>query len=652
MNKLPTLLIIFLLIPLATAQTLYDSDSLELELQVTGEFDLQTTGPNARIDETTAQLFITPSSNFRQEVLEFTTQGTQEEEYIAFKWQDNVIEEKQFGYTATIATANKRNQVRSQLPFPVPQAKLTNHEQYLAPTKTIDSNNPQIIAQATQLVDGETDLFRATFKLASWVEDNVDYELNSVTETASQKASWVLENRQGVCDEMTTLFIAMARSVGIPARFATGISYSTSELFNYPWQPHGWAEVYFPDVGWVGFDITFGEYGYIDVTHIKFRDSIDPQEPATKFEWVSHNVQLESSPLDFKMSIKDQGRPLPDEIQLDLEILDESVGFGSYNLLKGVLTNTANYYVATTLQLAVPGEVDITSSNKRTILLGPRETRETFWVVKVHDNLDQGFWYKFPSLVYSEKNETTQSFFSAKVDETIYTLSEIEKLTVQDEDKVYSRQVSFSCPNNLQIKLNENQEVSCILKNQGNANLYDVEYCINKICETIDLPINQEHSSSIYVQADVVGEHKILLSAKNEKIEKTGSLVYLVKDDPNIEVSLDVPSQLIYGQDFDFAINLEKNSYTTPRNIKVELQGTWFSNTWTIERIDAVHNLILNIENPRLATSNTFTVITTFQDDQENIFTNTQQVTVPGEANGILDTIKLYFTTIVSKFTV
>ena len=84
----------------------------------------------------------------------------------------------------------------------------------------------------------------------------------------------------------------MARSLGIPARFSSGISYSTSDLFPEPWQPHGWAEVYFPGVGWVSFDITFGEYGYIDVTHIKLRDGFDPTEPATKFEWLAEDVKL------------------------------------------------------------------------------------------------------------------------------------------------------------------------------------------------------------------------------------------------------------------------------------------------------------------------------------------------------------------------
>ncbi len=123
--------------------------------------------------------------------------------------------------------------------FPI--TDVGENQQYLLATENIDSHNSEVIQIASELAEGEDDLFKVAFKLASWVEENVEYDLNTLTATASQKASWVLENRQGVCDEMTSLFIAMARSLGIPARFTSGISYTTSELFDENWQPHGWA---------------------------------------------------------------------------------------------------------------------------------------------------------------------------------------------------------------------------------------------------------------------------------------------------------------------------------------------------------------------------------------------------------------------------
>ena len=70
--------------------------------------------------------------------------------------------------------------------------------EFLKPTKSIDSNNKEIISKASELTEKEDDLFKAVFKLANWVEENVNYELDSITAKASKKASCVLENKRGV----------------------------------------------------------------------------------------------------------------------------------------------------------------------------------------------------------------------------------------------------------------------------------------------------------------------------------------------------------------------------------------------------------------------------------------------------------------------
>ena len=90
---------------------------------------------------------------------------------------------------------------------------------YLEAGEVIDSENAGIGRQASKIAEGEDDLYGVVYNLATWVEENVDYDLSTLTAESSQKASWVLENRRGVCDEMTSLFIAMCRSLGIPAKF-------------------------------------------------------------------------------------------------------------------------------------------------------------------------------------------------------------------------------------------------------------------------------------------------------------------------------------------------------------------------------------------------------------------------------------------------
>ena len=441
MKKYVITLLILLLIPLITANNLYLQDSLELQLDIDGEFELIATENNAKLKEAKVNLLLVPQDDYKQTILSLDSSGTTKDDKVSFIWTDKTLGLKKYGYSATIATNNLRNKVSEKISYPISEYDLQDYQQYLQPTTSIDSNNQDVISKATELAEGETDLFKVVFKLAEWVERNVKYDLNTLTETASQKASWVLENKVGVCDEMTSLFVAMSRSLGIPARFVSGISYTTSELFEENWQPHGWAEVYFPEVGWVSFDITFGEYGYVDVTHIKLRDGFDPQEPATKFEWLADKVDLEASELNLDVDVLKEGSVMKEEIELGQEILAEEIGFGSYNLIKGVLKNTANYYSASTLKLSVPKEISILGRNKRTILLSPKEVRETFWIVKVPENLKGDYVYKFPSVIYSEKNVSISNHFTAKKESPTYSKSEIEKLTVKDEEKEYSRKM-------------------------------------------------------------------------------------------------------------------------------------------------------------------------------------------------------------------
>ena len=99
------------------------------------------------------------------------------------------------------------------------------------------------------------------------------------------------------------MLIALNRALGIPARFISGVSYTNSDLFTEKWGPHGWAEVYFPGYGWIPFDVTYGEYGFVDPTHIRLKESLDATEASTSYQWLSTNVDLKTAPLDFEVNV-------------------------------------------------------------------------------------------------------------------------------------------------------------------------------------------------------------------------------------------------------------------------------------------------------------------------------------------------------------
>jgi hypothetical protein len=646
-------ILISLFVSAQPGDNLYRYDSLDIQTQIKGGFDLIPETPVAKIKQASAQLLLYPQENNYQSIQSIDLGKGQLQtstNNILYTWNDGLIESKKFGYTSIVQTKYARLQVKEKISFPLSANDIKNYESYTLPTQTIDSNNPKIIKQASQLTQGEDDLFKVVFKIAYWVESNVQYDLNTLTASASQKASWVLDNKKGVCDEMTSLFVAMLRSLGIPARFVSGISYTTSDLFNENWQPHGWAEVYFPNIGWVSFDTTFGQYGYVDVTHIKLRDGFDPAEPATKYEWIADKVKLDAKPLSFDISLLKKGKEIPEEIQLAAEVTGKDIGFGSYNQVKGILKNTANYYTATTLQLAVPEEIKILGRNKRTILLAPKEVKETLWTLEVPSTLPSQYTYTFPLVIYTERNTTSQESFTVHNGKTIYTQSEIETLNQQDEEKSYSRKVSIDCDYPSQAAINEKVPIKCTIKNTGEKTLNKLQFCIEQVCEEITLFPATEKTSSLTQTSEKAGWQKILVSLTNSDVDKKSSFEYAIYDPPSLKITPQYPSQVKYGENIPLIILLDKTSFTTPKNIVITVKSGRFEQTWELSSLQKQEQLTLLLENLPLTPENKFTINLKWQDEQKKSYTSSQTIVITSQANNLGDRIKMYLNELMLLF--
>jgi len=73
--------------------------------------------------------------------------------------------------------------------------------------------------------------------------------------TVSTSVDEVLRLRRGVCQDFAHLFIAAARSAGIPCRYVSGYVY-TGAGEPVVGASHAWAEAWVPGRGWMGFDPT------------------------------------------------------------------------------------------------------------------------------------------------------------------------------------------------------------------------------------------------------------------------------------------------------------------------------------------------------------------------------------------------------------
>jgi transglutaminase-like putative cysteine protease len=91
---------------------------------------------------------------------------------------------------------------------------------------------------------------RAMHNLMHAVRDAIDYVIGATN--AHTTADEALKAGKGVCQDHAHVFIAAARSLGLPARYVSGYFLTGAD------EPsdanHAWAEVWLESLGWVGFD--------------------------------------------------------------------------------------------------------------------------------------------------------------------------------------------------------------------------------------------------------------------------------------------------------------------------------------------------------------------------------------------------------------
>lgn len=86
---------------------------------------------------------------------------------------------------------------------------------------------------------------------------NRDIAFDTDPTHAATTASEAFALRRGVCQDITHIFIAAARSLNIPARYVSGYFHRADGVVDQE-AGHAWAEAYIPHLGWVGFDATNG----------------------------------------------------------------------------------------------------------------------------------------------------------------------------------------------------------------------------------------------------------------------------------------------------------------------------------------------------------------------------------------------------------
>jgi transglutaminase-like putative cysteine protease len=145
---------------------------------------------------------------------------------------------------------------------------------YTGKQKYWDTKSAKIVQTANSLKNNALNVVKNADLAYNFVVTNLTYDFDAVNrESVQRQGSEVALTQKGswTCMEFTDLFIALARTMGIPAREVDGYAFNvngssrplslnlkTGDLL------HSWAEFYDPNYKWVQVDPTWGSTSGID----------------------------------------------------------------------------------------------------------------------------------------------------------------------------------------------------------------------------------------------------------------------------------------------------------------------------------------------------------------------------------------------------
>lgn len=152
------------------------------------------------------------------------------------------------------ATESSLRAALGPLPFEIAQ-------RYATPVAATSERVRALARRITAHAPTNYDKVRA---IEAWLGANVEYSLDAALPPAAvaDSVDWFLfEGRAGWCEQIASTLVVMLREVDVPARIATGFVTGSHDPVSGRYtvrerDAHAWAEVWFPGVGWQGFDPT------------------------------------------------------------------------------------------------------------------------------------------------------------------------------------------------------------------------------------------------------------------------------------------------------------------------------------------------------------------------------------------------------------
>lgn len=191
-----------------------------------------------------------------------------------------------------------------------PAQPLISPARFLMPDKLVPING-EIARISEQQTQGAAEPVEKARRLYNYVVATMHYD-HEGTGWGHGDAVWACDNKHGNCTDFHSLFIAMARAAGIPARFEIGFSIPVAKHDGLISAYHCWAEFYVQGIGWIPVDASEAwkdkdkadyYFGALDQNRIMFTLGRDIRlKPGQKGEQLNYFIypyaELDGKPYD------------------------------------------------------------------------------------------------------------------------------------------------------------------------------------------------------------------------------------------------------------------------------------------------------------------------------------------------------------------
>ena len=283
---------------------------------------------------------------------------------IVMTWQD--FEAREINYEIRVKVR------RDSFKTPLVETKRGKDDAMLNPG-TLTSTSQEIKKKSAQVVKGSKSDLESVLRLAAWIYDTIQYDVHYSQSKKDKTAPVVFKKKQGTCDELSHLFIAMVRAAGIPAREVSGLAFNGKI-----WGFHSWSEVKLED-RWVSVDATNMQVGFVDATHLAFARDADDAKFEQKISRLGIGAfSTERHDMDVRIW---KASKLSPQFEVELSALPPEIPPTWKFTMRADIKNASSSWVAGPIKIVIPKDFKSSENLQKTFLVAPGGKTTVLWDV-------------------------------------------------------------------------------------------------------------------------------------------------------------------------------------------------------------------------------------------------------------------------------